>query len=121
MLRHTGMCCPNGLLFHQKSLDMGPSLVKKSVEEGPISQKLQKNRKISHFVVAKPFDMGPNLQKFCKNHKISRFLGEKNLKAWLGVSDLGLHTPSKNNLSTPLDINGTLKALHVLHNPSSVL
>ena len=24
MLRHTGMCHPNGLLFHQKSLDMGP-------------------------------------------------------------------------------------------------
>ena len=29
MLRHTGMCCPNGWLFHQKSLDMGPILVKK--------------------------------------------------------------------------------------------
>ena len=24
MLRRTGMCCPNGLLFHQKSFDMGP-------------------------------------------------------------------------------------------------
>ena len=29
MLRHTGMCCPNELLFHQKSLNMGPILVKK--------------------------------------------------------------------------------------------
>ena len=27
MLRHMGMCCPNGLPFHQKSLDMGPILV----------------------------------------------------------------------------------------------
>ena len=45
MLRHTGMCRPNGLLFHQKSLDM----VKKSLEEGTISQKLQKNCKINHF------------------------------------------------------------------------
>ena len=42
MLRHTGMCRPNGLLFQQKSLDMGPILVKKSLEEGPISKKLQK-------------------------------------------------------------------------------
>ena len=49
MLRHTGMCCPNGLLFRQKSLDMGPILVKKSLEEGPISHILQKNCKISHF------------------------------------------------------------------------
>ena len=29
MLMHMGMCYPNGLLFHQKSLDMGPILVKK--------------------------------------------------------------------------------------------
>ena len=31
MLRHTGMCCPNGLhvLFHWESLDMGSNLVKK--------------------------------------------------------------------------------------------
>ena len=36
MFRHTGMCHPNELLFHQKSLDMGPILVKKSLEEGPI-------------------------------------------------------------------------------------
>ena len=46
MLRHTGMCRLNGLLFHLKSLDMGPILVKKkkSLEEGPFSQKLRKTR-----------------------------------------------------------------------------
>ena len=38
-ISYTGMCRPNGLLFHQKSLDMGPILVKKSLEEGPISLK----------------------------------------------------------------------------------
>ena len=33
------------LLFHQKSLDTGPILVKKSLEEDPISQKLQQKKK----------------------------------------------------------------------------
>ena len=33
-ISYTGMCRPNGLPFHQKSLDMGPILVKKSLEEG---------------------------------------------------------------------------------------
>ena len=45
MLRHTGMCRPNGLLFHQKSLDMGPILVKKILRRGShftkIAKKLQ--------------------------------------------------------------------------------
>ena len=49
MLRHTGMCRPNGSLFHQKSLDMGPICSKKSLEKGPISRKLRKNCKISRF------------------------------------------------------------------------
>ena len=39
------MRCSNVLLFHQKSLDKDPILVKKSYEEGPISQKLQKKRR----------------------------------------------------------------------------
>ena len=39
-----GGCCPNGLLFHQKSLNIGSILVKKSLE-GPISQNLQKKKK----------------------------------------------------------------------------
>ena len=46
------MCSPNEVLSHQKFLDMGPILVKKLLEEGPISQKLQKkkNGKINHFL-----------------------------------------------------------------------
>ena len=34
MLRLTGKCCPNGSLFHKKSLDMGPILVKKILKGG---------------------------------------------------------------------------------------
>ena len=50
MFRHMGMCCPNGLLFHQKSVDVGPILVKQILGEGPISQKLKKkNGKVSRF------------------------------------------------------------------------
>ena len=50
----------NGLIFHQKSLDMGPILVKKSLQEGPISQTLQKTCKISCFKVEKPLEDGSN-------------------------------------------------------------
>ena len=61
MLRHMGMCHPNGLLFHQKSLDMGPIMVKKSLEEDSISQKLRKNCKLFVFEVENPLKMGPDL------------------------------------------------------------
>ena len=45
--------------------DMGPILVKKSLEEGLISQKLRKMVKSAIFVVEKPLEMGPvDLQKF---------------------------------------------------------
>ena len=46
--------------------DMGPILVKKSLEECPISQKLRKMVKSANiFVVEKPLEMGPvDLQKF---------------------------------------------------------
>ena len=53
------MCRPNGLLFHQKSLDMGSMLVKKSLEEGPISQKLRTTVKSAIFGVEKPFEIVP--------------------------------------------------------------
>ena len=53
------------------------------------------------FEVEKPLEMGPDLQKFKKKLKIRRFLRKKNPKIWVGVSDLGQHTLSKNNLSTP--------------------
>ena len=48
----------NGLLFHQKSLDMGPILVKKSLE---------KIVKSAVFMVKKPLEMGSDLRKFRKN------------------------------------------------------
>ena len=65
----TGMWRPNRLLFHQKSLDMGSILVKKkkSVEEGPILQKLQKLVKSATFEVEKPLEMGHDLRKILKN------------------------------------------------------
>ena len=73
-----GMCHPNGLLFHQKFLDMGPILFKKSFKGGPILQKLQKNVKSAIFEAEKPLEMHLDLQKFRKNCLISRFLSEKN-------------------------------------------
>ena len=42
MLRQTGMCRPNGLLFHQKSSDMGPTLVNKILKGGSHFTKLAK-------------------------------------------------------------------------------
>ena len=42
--------------------------------------------------------MGPDLRKFRKK---PFFEGEKSLDIWVGVSDLGPHTQSKNNSSTP--------------------
>ena len=41
MLRHTGMCRPNGLLT-KKSLDMGPILVKKILRRGSHFTKIAK-------------------------------------------------------------------------------
>ena len=39
MLGYTRMNHPNGLVFHKKSLDMGPIFVKKSLKEDAILQK----------------------------------------------------------------------------------
>ena len=59
---------------------MGPILFQKILQEGPISQKLQKKwSKSAIFEVEKPLEMGPDLRKFRKKRKISRFLREKNL------------------------------------------
>ena len=76
MSRHTGGggCRPNGLLFHQKSLNIGSILVKKSLE-GPISQNLQKKKKkknctirpLAVFDTEKPLQMGLNLRRFREN------------------------------------------------------
>ena len=69
MLRHTGMCCPNGLLFHQKSIDMSPILVKKFLKRGSHFTKITKNYKISHFQGRKPLEMASDLQNFKKKKK----------------------------------------------------
>ena len=77
MSRHKGGggCRPNGLLFHQKSLNIGSILVKKSLE-GPISQNLQKKKKkkkivqlglLAVFDTEKPLQMGLNLRRFREN------------------------------------------------------
>ena len=44
-LRPTGMCCPNGLLFHQKSLDMGPILFKNILRRVSHFTKIEKKNK----------------------------------------------------------------------------
>ena len=69
MLRRTGMCRPNGLLFHQKSLNMGPILVKKFLR----GSHFIKNVKSAIFEAENPLEMGLNLHKFQKNCLISCF------------------------------------------------
>ena len=92
MLRTTGMCRPNGLIFHQKSFDMGPILVQTSLEEGPISQKMwEKMVKLAIFEVGKTRRNGSQFVKISKR-QISRFLREKNPKIWVGVSDRRPHS-----------------------------
>ena len=59
MLRHTGMCCPNGSLFHQKSLDMGPILVMKILREGSHFTKIVKS---VGFEAENPLEKGLDLQ-----------------------------------------------------------
>ena len=67
MLKHTGMCHPNGLLFHQKSLDMGPILVKNILRGGSHFTKIAKKKvKSAIFDAEKPLEMGLDLQKFRK-------------------------------------------------------
>ena len=65
-----GGCRPNGLLFHQKSLNIGSILVKKSLE-GPISQNLQKKviqlGPLAVFDTEKPLQMGLNLRRLREN------------------------------------------------------
>ena len=113
MLGHTGMRLPNGLLFHQKSLGMGPILVlKRCIEEGPISQKLSKTYKISLSWGRKPLRNGSRYAKILKNSQNSHFLRGKNPEMWVGVSDLWQYTRSKNNSST-------IPGRHVAVNKSS--
>ena len=66
MLRYTGMCCPNGFVFHKNSLGMGPFFVKKSLKEDPILRKLLKIVQNSCFCGGKPLEMGPDFKNFDK-------------------------------------------------------
>ena len=85
-----------------KSLDMGPILVKKSLEEGPISQNLRKIVKSAFLRQKNSLEMGLDCENFEENVYSAIFWVRKILRyAWLGVSNLGPYTPSKNNSSTP--------------------
>ena len=97
MLRHTGMCRPNGLLFQQKSFDMGPILVKKILRRGSHFTKIVKKIvKSAHFEVEKPLEMGPDLRKFRKKTLNQRFFeGEKSLDMGRGFRPRAAH-PVKN-------------------------
>ena len=89
MLRHAGMCCPNGLLFHQKSLDMGPILVKIILRRGSHFTKIVKKKlKSAIFEVEKPLEMGPDLRKKKKKNMLNQpcFEGEKFLDMGRGFS-----------------------------------
>ena len=76
MLRHTGICRPNGLLFHQKFLDMGHILVKKKILRGgshftKIRKKIVKS---AIFEAEKPLQKWVSIcENFKKNCLISRF------------------------------------------------
>ena len=64
MLRHTGMCHPNGF-FTKNSRQWSHFCQKKSLAEGPISPTLKKKLlKSAIFEEEKPLEMGPDLQKF---------------------------------------------------------
>ena len=81
MLRYAGKCRSNGFLFHQKSLDMGPILVKKILREGSRFTRIAKTIvKSANFEAEKPLEIGLDLRKFRKKKRlISSFLSEKNL------------------------------------------
>ena len=95
-----GMCRPNRLVFHKKSyLRHESHFGQKSLKEGLISRKLQKIWKISHFRGKKKrLEMGPNFWKLKKKKQQSNQLFCERGKSF---SDLGMHTPSKNDSSTP--------------------
>ena len=90
------MCHPNGLLFHQKSSDKDPILVKKSLEEGPISQNVETNWKISCFGVENPLEMGPEFEKKLEKQSNQPFFeGEKSLDKGKGFRPRTTHPIKK--------------------------
>ena len=114
MLKHMGICCPNGLLFHQKNpLKWVPFWSKKTLEESPIAQKLQKKKKkkkkkkVKSAVLGaeKSSEMGLDLRKFRKKKcLISLFFffffsfffeGEKSLDIGRGFRPRAAHSYSR--------------------------
>ena len=89
---------PKWATFSPKSLNMGPILVKKSLEEGPISLKLTKKKKkrgkISCFSGKTPLEMGPDLRKFRKMSNQPFFKEGKSLFMGRGFRPW-LHIPLK--------------------------
>ena len=76
------MCCPGDTHMLRDTGIWVPFWLKKSLEEGPISQKLQKIVKSAIFVVEKPLEMCPaDLRKFKKKKKTESafFEGEKSV------------------------------------------
>ena len=75
------MCHPNGLLFHQKSLDLDPygkKKKKKILRRGPHSTKKCKEKKLvksAIFEVEKPLEICADLRKFGKKTVKSAILG----------------------------------------------
>ena len=97
------MCHPNGLVFHQNSLDKDPILVKKSLLEGPISPKLQKkkNLKSAIFEAEKPLKMSPDFAKISKKLLDQPFFdGGKILIKWVRILTSGC-TPRPKVICVP--------------------
>ena len=95
-LRSMGMYCSNGLLYRNKSLDMGHIFCKKiSLNKGSLFlhfQKLKLEFEKETCISRKFLRMGIF---FCQNDP---------LDTWTGISRLQHHIPSKPNLSTKIQI-----------------
>ena len=96
LLQHTGMCCPNRSLFHQKSLDMGPILVKK-ILRGSHFTKIAKNIvKSAVFEAEKPLEMGLDFQNLKKKLSYQPFFEwKKSLDMGRGVGPRVSHSVKK--------------------------
>ena len=85
--------------FLPKILRHGAYFGQKILRRGSHFTKIfETNVKSGISVVEKPLEMSPDLQKFWEKKPVKSavFEGEK----WVGVSELGPHTPSNNNFST---------------------
>ena len=104
MLRHTEMCCPNGSLFHQKSLHKNPILVQKKIlRRGvPLHKNCKNIEKSAIFEVEKPLEMGPDLWQFRKTQSNQTFFeGEESLDMGRGFKPWVTH-PVKKQFKYPL-------------------